>query len=342
MTRKPNELERYLDDFGSQLRAASTEPALARPRRRLLAVGAICAVVAAGAGLVLLVISGSGVGKRFDVVAEARAALSPPGEIVHMVIRSETTRDDARPGPGNVIEQWSTVDPPRWRIIQELPRAGEGRGMMGDAEGPIYGRQEIAYASGVQQTFLAERNTLLIQEGFSDDRPAAQAPGFFGTGGDTEIDLRAMLASGEVTDDGEHQVGGRAVRRLVSEQSEDMTARRRLVYDVDPDTFAPVQGSVTIRAGRGPRAPKLSLRFVVDRYVRIPITAESAKLLTIKTNSATKVTVRTAEDLRRRQERMRQWRKQCVSKPNGQVRCPAPPREIAPMPSKPSTPSSGG
>ena len=338
MTRRPNELERYLDDFGSRLRAASSKPAIARRRRRLLAIGTTCVVAAAAAGLALIVVSGGGSSKRFDIVAEARAALSPPGEIVHMVIRSETARDDARPAPGNVIEQWSTVDPPRWRIIQKLPRPGEGRGMVADSEGPIYGRQEIAYANGVQQTFLAERNALLIQEGFRDDGPAARVPGFFATGGDPEVDLRAMLASGEVTDDGEHQVGGRAVRRLVSEHSEDVTARRRLVYDVDPDTFAPVQGSVTIRVGRGPRAPKLSLRFVVDRYVRIPITAESAKLLRIKTNSATKVTVRTAEDLRRRQERLRKWRNQCVSKPNGRVRCPAPPSEIAPIPPKPSTP----
>lgn len=300
MNREHDPLERYLDDFASRLRAADAAPTRPRRRRRRVAVAAASAVVAAVAAVVLL--AGPGGGDRLDVVAEARAALSPRGEIVHMVIRAEAPPDDAGTPPPHVTEQWTAVDPPRWRVVQVLPRPGEGRGTVGDAQGPIFGRQEFAYAGGVQRVFTAQRNTLVVQKGFSDDGPAAQAPGLFGMGGDPQADLRAMLASGEVTDTGERRVDGRTVRRLVSETSRD-TFRRRLVYDVDADTFAPVQGSLTITLGAGtPQARDISTRFVVERYERIPITPQSAKLLTITTNPDTKVTVRTAEDLRRRQE----------------------------------------
>jgi hypothetical protein len=295
MTREPDELERYLDDFGGRLRAAKADPAAARPRRRRLAVGVTAAVAAAVAAVVLLVGSGGvGVGDRLDIVAEARAALSPPGEIVHMVIRHELPYDDGPAASSSVTEQWTAVDPPRWRFIQELPDWDEGRGASFDAEGFYSGRQEFAYADGVQSSFLAQRNRLRVQEGFGEHGPAAQAPGFFGTGGDPQADLRAMLARGEVTDAGERQVGARTVRRLVS-------ADRALVYDVDPETFAPVQGSLRMFIGMGgPEARSPTLRFVVERYERIPITPQSAKLLKIETNRDTEVTVRTAEDLRRR------------------------------------------
>jgi hypothetical protein len=299
MTREPDELERYLDDFGGRLRAVRTDPAAAGPRRRRLAVGVTAAVAAAVAAVVLLVGSGGGVGDRLDIVAEARAALSPPGEIVHMVIRHELPYDDGPAASSSVTERWTAVDPPRWRFIQELPHPEEGRGRFFDAEGSYYGRQEFAYADGVQRWFIAQRNRLRIQGGFSGDGPAAQAPGFCGAGGDPQADLRAMLDRGEVTDAGERQIGGRTVRRLVSED-------RTLVYDVDPDTFAPVQWSLSLFVGRGvPETRSSTVRFVVERYERIPITPESAELLTITTDADTEVTVRTAEDLRRRQEAMR-------------------------------------
>jgi hypothetical protein len=228
-----------------------------------------------------------------------------------MVIRHELPPDDEPPAPPSVTEHWTAVDPPRWRFIQELPHPDEGRGVSFDAEGFIYGRQEIAYADGVQRSFLAQRNRLRVQEGFGDEAPAPQAPGFFGIiGGDPQADLRAMLARGELTDTGERQVGGRTVRRLVSED-------RTLVYDVDPETFAPVQGSFGVGEARS--------RFVVERYERIPITPQNAKLLTIETNRDTEVTVRTAEDLRRRQEATREWRERCVENASGDQTCPGVP-----------------
>jgi hypothetical protein len=62
-----------------------------------------------------------------------------------------------------------------------------------------------------------------------------------------------------------------------------------LTYDVDPTTFAPLQGSLA--------DPPLT--FVVERYEKLPLTAETAKLLKIMPPEGTKVVVRTAEDLRR-------------------------------------------
>lgn len=318
MTHEPDELERYLDDFAGRLRAATTQGGTTRPRRRRVVVAATFAVAGAGAAAVLLLGSGGGVGERLDIAAEARAALAPRGEIVHLVIRTEVPA--CRACSATLTEQWSAVHPLRWRFVQMTPRPAR----VGDGKQATRGRVETAYAGGTQRTLLAERNSLRVQQGYSDDSPAVRVPSTVIVGLDPAADLRAMLASGRVTDAGEHRVGGRTIRRLVSDEIQGSNARRRLVYDVDPKTFAPVQGSITL----GQSAP-LSVHFVVVRYEHLPITAASAKLLTITPSADTKVTVRTARDLRLQQSAMRAWRKRCVTKRNGVMTCPQPPGIIS-------------
>jgi hypothetical protein len=319
---EPHDLDRYIDDFGRELGAAPTPRSRPRAVRLGLAGGALGAVVAAAA--VLLATPGD----RLDPVAEAQAALAAPGEIVHMRITSTFVA----PGVGSVpppqtTEQWYAPDPPRWRFVQTIPPRKAGQGGIGDAHGFITGREEFSYAHGVQRSYIAERDTLTVSRGFSDAGPAARVLSPLGPGsGDLQTDLRAMLAGGEVSDEGEVQVGGRTLRRLVSVDPSPAAKRRggpgrRLVYDVDPQTFAPVQATLTLTIPSRPGALRLVSRMRVDTYERIPLTAATAGLLRIQTTPHTTVVVNTAAQLRARELR---FRKSCHRLKSGTLACKAP------------------
>ena len=77
-------LERYLDDFGARLPTARRRAAAA-PRRRRYALATAVALAAIGVATLGLCASG----ERLDPIAEARAALAPPGDIVYMKITSQ-------------------------------------------------------------------------------------------------------------------------------------------------------------------------------------------------------------------------------------------------------------
>jgi hypothetical protein len=324
---EPQDLDRYIDDFGRRLGAAA--PVRPRPRMaRLGLAGGVLAGVAAAAGVAVLLATS---GERLDPVAEAQAALAAPGEIVHMQITSTFVA----PGVGSVpppqtTEQWSAPDPPRWRFVQTIPPRKAGQGGAFDAHGPITGRQEISYAHGVQRSYNADRDTLTVNRGFSDAGAAARVPSPLSNGsgsGDLQTDLRAMLAGGDVTDEGEVQVGGRTLRRLVSVDPSPAAKRRgglgrRLVYDVDPQTFAPVQATLTLTVPSRPGALRLISRMHVDAYERIPLTAATAGLLRIRTTPHTKVVVNTAAQLRARELR---FRRSCHKLKSGTLACKAPP-----------------
>jgi hypothetical protein len=266
--------DQLMDGFGAQLARAGERMTVRHARRRLLTLGGLAASGALAAVLVLLGVGGGG-GGSLDVLAQARAALAPPREIVHLVVTSSLVgRAHGRP---LTTEQWSATDPPRWRIAVDD------------------GRQQMAYAHGAQRVYFRPRNTLSIYRGYSDRGVPSKAPGMFSN--DPVAGLRAMLAAGKLRDTGEATVDGRTVRRLVGEMRipEGRGALvQRTTYDVDPRTFAPLGGTLEFDLARGHR---VTMRFHVDRYERLPLTAENAKLLTIRTNAATKVTV---HDLKRR------------------------------------------
>lgn len=330
-----NERERldgYLDDFGERLRGASA------PARRLWPrplVPALCAGALAAVGVTIVLAAG---GEQLDPVAEARAALSPPGDIVYMKITSTTSS----PGAGTVppprtTEQWSMRNPLRWRFLETIPRPSARLGGMADAHGPMYGRRETSYAGGVQRVYLAKRDTMTVTTGYDDDDPAAKIPSMLGLGsGDAQADLRSMLFDGEVRDLGELQAGGRIARRFVS------TIRRagpndpvmvlRLVYDVDPHTFAPIEARFSHAFPTIDRAPRVVLRLRVDEYKRIPLNEATGELLRIQTTPRTKATFDTAHKQR---ERARRWRAKCRPIQNGRgLACPPP----SPPPRLPGTP----
>lgn len=307
-------LDDYVDAFAARLRdvpaeatAAPTPRRAIRRRAPLLALAvALAALIVAAAGLI-----GTGSsGRRLDILSEARAALSPNGSILHLKIT--TSSSDSIGTTSQTTEQWIADGPPRWRLVQVVPPAGapQSRGIVFDDKGPIEGRWESAYAHGARSTYLAQRDALDVVTGYSDSGPAARPPGIFGRGGaDPAADLQAALADGRAVDEGEHRVDGRTVRRLVIAST---TLRGpgidRFVYDVDPDTFVPVGGEWQFGVSE-PGDHRVSFRFRVDTYERLPDTPANEKLLTITTGPNTTTTHTTQELLEREQQRL----KDCAS-----------------------------
>lgn len=326
----PERLDRYLDDFGAQLVGAATDSQRARRphRRRPLALALTLTTAIAAIVAVLLASSGE---RSLDPVAEARAALASPGEIIYMKITSTNVAPGASSvAPPQTTEQWSALDPPRWRFVQNLPRSVT---RIGDTAGRgvvvLGGRQELSYGHGVTRSYLAGRDTIVVTRGYRDSDGAARLPSVLGQGsGDPVIDLRSMLLRGTVSDTGEHQLRGRTVRRFVIEQrrrsANDPVTVRRMVYDVDPQTFAPIEGRFSLSLRSRHTMPRITTRLHVDAYRRIPLTATTAKLLQINTTPRTKATFDTAQKLRARE---RAWRARCRPIQNGRaLACPLPDR----------------
>jgi hypothetical protein len=259
--------QQLMDGFGAELARAEARMTARRVRRRRVTLGGLAASGALAAVLVLVGIGGGG-GRGLDVLAQARAALAPPREVVHLVVTSSLVGRHSRP---LTTEQWSATDPPRWRISMDD------------------GHQQMAYARGVQRVYFRPRNALSIYRGYSAKSVPSNAPGMFSN--DPVAGLRAMLAAGKLRDAGEVTANGRTVRRLVGEMripERSGAFVQRTTYDVDPKTFAPLGGTVVFLLAHGHR---VTMAFHVDRYERLPLTADTTKLLTIRTNAQTKVTV---------------------------------------------------
>lgn len=281
-----SELDRYLDAFGRDLASAK------QPRRRLTPVLGASAVLACVAAAVLgLGLTDSPAGRALDPVAEARAALSPPGEVIYLKIIARTTgvgiNVGRQPRGPNTTEQWTTVGPPRWRVVQTSVTPALG----------LRDETQFSYAGGTQSIYSERRDKLTRREGLSDHGAAAKPVGPLR--GDPQSDLRSLLASGRVRDAGLVLVGERKVRRLVSDHRTFSDRRTGgsvttgFTYDVDSSSFAPIRATLTERF-RGRRASdRSSLRttFLVDRYERLPLNPTTAKLLVIPTTANTKVTV---------------------------------------------------
>ncbi len=311
---EPDPFDRRLDDFGARLSAASAVHAAGRRRaRRSLTLAGGCAVAVAAVVAVVL----SGGGGRLDAVAEARAALTPGGDILYMKSTTRVIDNNAHGGSApQTTEQWSAVGPPRWRISQDVPRRA-GRP-------PVKGHHENSYEHGTTRTYDSARDRMSVISGFSDRGSAARMPSLFGLGSaEPEADLRSMLADGTVTDEGEKQVGGRTVRRLVSRpRKSKRRPLRTLVYDVDPQTFAPIQATLSLTFPLT-HPTRIAMRITVEAYRRIALDATSARLLEIPTTAHTSFRVRTVQQVRRDNARRRCEApnalrvKRCPTQPHG-------------------------
>jgi hypothetical protein len=237
----------------------------------------VLALACAAAIVLMSMLPGTAGTRAVDVVAQAQAALAPAGEIVHMTVT--TTISDGPTNTSRATEQWSATDPDRWRMVQTIEPSSTGtvRDRFG---GVVLGREEFSYDGGVLRRFLADQNILDVLS--ASDPQGSGIPGLL-NGADPVTELRAALASGTVTDEGEQQSGGRTVRRIVTVRRAGRNARH-FTYDVDPQTYAPVQGQLT-----SPEIAGVIYRFHVDSYERLALTPRSSRLLTIATNAATKV-----------------------------------------------------
>lgn len=290
-----NDLDRYLDAFGTRLEdaAATATTTTKRPGKRwpLLAVSATATALAITA--VALLLPGGTTTRRLDVVAEARAALAPhPDELTHLVVRQRLAGANGG-GDGNgskglqpefANEQWSATKPVRWRVTYEMPHNSTLHP----------GQQvEVAYARGIEQEYFPAINHLRRVRGIK----TLPAPAAYPLGTDPIAALRTMLAQGTVRDSGTAKAGDRDVRRLVGTRTRTVpgfNGRKptKLVtdvqYDVDANTFAPVRARLEVPPFRGSDPLYVVLDF--DAFERIPLNAESEKLLQIQTKPGASVT----------------------------------------------------
>lgn len=246
-----------------------------RSRRALTALAVVIAVaipVAAITGLD---------GGRTDIVAAARAAVAPSeGVIVHTVSRMTWTQPDGRPvlgvmqdGHGRAVgtidgrvERWMTSDPPRWRERRTFPPFGDAPG--GTAEQTVDGtvtRTRVSWRSGV----VEDRSPL--------PRPTLPEGAAMAGAMDPVAAVRMLLDQGRLRLAGEATLDGRRVVQLVAETPAraargGFTPARTTTYFVDAQTYEPVE-----MRQRENTAP--GLRIVFERYERIPLTDETARLL---------------------------------------------------------------
>jgi hypothetical protein len=277
-----HEYDLLLEDFGHTLRAGAARHAAAqRHRRQLSATALALAGIAAG----VLALTGAGPRAQLDLTAQARAALAPAGQIVHLVSTTHI-ETKGRPGAGatSTSEQWSTSDPPRWRVAFDIPTptTTPGGKPIGDLDGLLTGPMQISYSRGTEEFYAQRPNTLEVTSGLREDRSHAAPHGPLGI--EPVATVRSLLAAGKLHDAGRGTVDGRAVRRLIGEETRGRNPPWPVEYDVEPRTDAPVR--VRIEAPRAAQPAGIGTPVIVldvDSYQRLPLNSSTAALLKIQT-----------------------------------------------------------
>ena len=296
--------------------------------RRYALAGAVATVLAA-----VTAVSLDGGGPHVDAVAQARAALLPPGAIAHYTVELGRSPEEGPADPrfadcdAGPLEVWRATNPTRWRAVQPVSRNPVcGTMDLAQGLGPITApRFEVAYADGRTEMYVPGRDLMLV----IDDRDAPadgerRAPStaaaaasiqFFAmppdrTGKaprerefvdnrppDLISDIEQMLAEGDLRDRGESTRGGRAVRVLSGETRRGDWLRTRLEYVVDAGTFAPI--SATSRSTMTGSGASASTTATFGAYERIPLAGDGADLLEIDVAPHTRVIERTIEQIKR-------------------------------------------
>jgi hypothetical protein len=274
--------ERMLDDFAVQLRtgvARSTRRK--RGRRGATAVSMLAACV----GAVALLLSGAGGGAHVDVLAQARAALAMPGQIVHLITTEHVEiRGGAHPesGPSSTREQWSSTSPARWRVALTIPTPDatpEGK-PLGNTDGLVTGPMQFSYGGGSSEEYFEQSNSLNITTGVSEQSPQASPTGPLGV--EPIAQVRTMLGDGQLGEAGTTTVNGKAALRLLGAYPRGENPPWHVEYDVDPTTYAPVQ--VTIEVAQPSRPASKGIQTIVvsvGRYELVPLNASTESLLSI-------------------------------------------------------------
>jgi hypothetical protein len=277
--------ERLFEDFGQMLREAEASPTRRRRRRPPRAAVAALALAGVLAGTVLLTAAGGG--GRLDVLAQAKAALAPRGQVLHLVTtshmemrggsQSEIVGPEAEDNTPRVTERWSAAEPTRWRIAATVPFVS--------ADGAHPEATQLAYAGGTEELYLQALNRLQITSGVSED--GARVNLHDGAlGADPVARIHTMLEAGQLHDAGRGTVGGHAVERLLGEELGSPPGGSPVPwpveYDVDPNTYAPVRLTVEevgTRLAGNTGTPTQVVE--VDTYEQLPLNETTLALLSI-------------------------------------------------------------
>lgn len=273
--------DRLLEDFGRALDAGAIRHAGTRRRRRRVSAGAL-AIVVVGAGA--LALAGAAPRTQLDVLAQARAALAPSGQIIHLVTTTHIeTRGSSGAGATSTSQQWSASDPPRWRVAFTIPTptTTPGGKPVGNLDGLVTGPMQISYGEGTEENYSQQPNTLEVTTGLSNDGSRAAPRGPLGV--EPVATVRSLLAAGKLHDAGRGTVNGRAVRRLLGKEPRGSNPPWPVEYDVNPRTDAPVR--VRIEAPRAAQPAGIGVPVIVldvDSYQRLPLDSSTASLLKIQ------------------------------------------------------------
>jgi hypothetical protein len=277
--------ERLLEDFGQLLREAEAGPARRRRRRppRAAVAGLALAGIIAGA----LLLTGTGSGGRLGVAAQAKAALAPPGLLVHLVTTShmemrggsdaEIVGPEAEQNTPQVAERWSAAAPTRWRVAATVPFVS--------ANGAHPEATQLAYAGGTEELYLQSLNRLQITSGVREDGARVSLhDGAFGA--EPVARIHAMLEAGQLHDAGGGTVDGHAVERLLGDEPGlppgGSAVPWPVEYDVDPNTYAPVRFTIEEVGVRFPSNTGTPTQVVeVDTYEQLPLNETTLALLSI-------------------------------------------------------------
>ncbi len=273
--------DRLLEDFGHALAAGAARHAATRRARRRASAAAL---VLAGSGVTLLALAGAGSSPRLDLAAQARAALAPPGQILHLVT---TTHIESAKHPGggatSTSQQWSASDPLRWRVAYYIPTptTTPGGKPVRNLDGLLTGPMQLSYSHGTEELYAQQPNTLEVTTGLRDTAARAAPHGPLGV--EPVATVRALLAAGKLHDAGRGTVNGLAVRRLLGAQPRGHNPPWPVEYDVNPATDAPVR----VRVEAPPAAQPIGLGAPViivdiDAYQRLPLNSSTASLLQIQ------------------------------------------------------------
>jgi hypothetical protein len=276
--------ERLFEDFGQMLREAEASPPRRRWRSPRAAAAALAlAVILAGT----LLLSGAGSGGRLDVVAQAKAALAPRGQVLHLVTTShmelrggsqaEIVGREAEGNTPRVAERWSASEPTRWRIAATVPFV--------TADGAHPEATQLAYAGGTEELYLQSLNRLQITSGVNEG--GARVSLHDGAlGADPVARIHSMLEAGLLHDAGSGTVDGHAVERLLGDELGSPPGGSRVhwpvEYDVEPNTYAPVRLTVEEVGMRFPGNTGTPTQVVeVDTYEQLPLNETTLALLRI-------------------------------------------------------------
>jgi hypothetical protein len=289
MTTAPDPFDLLRADLEHAAQRLDTPPPPNRRHRVWRPVVAGATALALAAALVVSTDLGAG---RPDVVAEARAALEPRDDVLHLVLVGGPVTPAGRPaGEGTSgdggrttrrlarrIEQWSTTAPLRFRSRREATDSRTGErgfwsfGLTTDADG-----EGTAWSDRTWDRTPAQTSTVKRIAPYGD----IAAVGILRTA-DPAAQIRRQLDAGKFEDQGTTTIDGTEVRRLIATvpgraEGNGYVPDQRIVYLIDRDTYAPRRFELQHRAPADAKVPERLKRFApaerfeISTYEHLPL-----------------------------------------------------------------------